>query len=248
MVRNGWRLAVGTLTAIPTPAPTVVDGQVAGLAMILAPLVVAPLGIAVGLLSLTGLPPLVKGVLAVGLLALGTRAFHLDGLSDTVDGLAASYDRERSLTVMKSGTAGPAGVVALILVMGLQTIGFAYLLHGWRGGLLAGVAVVGSRLALATCCTRGVPSARPGGLGDTFTQSVSPVVTAVLWIVLAGTLGAVGRTYGMVWWRGVLGVGVAFGTVGALIAHVRRRLGGVTGDIFGAAIELALAAMLVVLA
>ena len=59
------------------------------------------------------LPTLVTGVLAVAVLALGSRALHLDGLSDTVDGLTASYDRERSLAVMRTGTSGPAGTAAL---------------------------------------------------------------------------------------------------------------------------------------
>ncbi|BBH16207.1 adenosylcobinamide-GDP ribazoletransferase [Nocardioides baekrokdamisoli] len=248
LLLDAWRLAVGTLTAIPMHPPRGVDRRVAGLAIAMAPIAVVPLGAAVGLLALTGLPMLIKGVLAVAVLALGTRAFHLDGLSDTVDGLAASYDRERSLAVMKSGAAGPAGVVALIVVMGLQAIGFAYGLHGWRGGLLAAVAVCVSRLALASCCTRGVPSARPGGLGDTFTQTVPTAVTVLWWTAAAVALTFAAHEAGLDWGRGVLATLVAFHVVVALIIHARKRLGGVTGDIFGAGIELALAGLLVVLA
>ena len=143
MLRNAWLLAVGTLTAIPTAAPRAVDRRIAGLAMILAPLAVLPLGLAVGVIALIGMPAMIKGILAVGVLAVGTRAFHLDGLADTVDGLAASHDRERSLAVMKTGDVGPAGAVALILVIGVQAVGFAYVLNGWRGGVLAMVAVIG---------------------------------------------------------------------------------------------------------
>ena len=248
MLVDAWRLAVGTLTAIPTSPPRVVNRRVAGFAMILAPLAVVPLGIAVGLLALTDLPALIKGLLAVGTLALGTRAFHLDGLSDTVDGLAASYDRERSLQVMKSGTAGPAGVVALILVIGLQAVGFAYVLHGWRGGVLAALAVIGSRVALATCCMHGVPSARPGGLGDTYTGTVPASFAAVAWMAVAGVLAWAGHLAALGWFRGPVAVCAVVVVLRLLISHVRRRLGGVTGDVFGAAIELSLATILVVLA
>jgi adenosylcobinamide-GDP ribazoletransferase len=248
MLLNAWLLAAGTLTAIPTPAPRAVDRRTAGLAMILAPLAVLPLGLVVGAIALAGLPQLLKGILAVGVLALGTRAFHLDGLADTVDGLAASHDRERSLAIMKTGDIGPAGAAALILVLGLQAVGFAYVLDGWRGAVVAVVAVIGSRVALATCCARGVPSARPGGLGDTYTQTVSLPVTTALWAVLAAGLTAAAHGFGLAWWRGPIAVAVAGATVGLLIVHVRRRLGGVTGDVFGASIELALAALLVVLA
>lgn len=155
---DGWRLASGTLTAPPTPPPGRVDQDAARVAMLLAPLAEIPLGLGVTAVGLTGaavgLQPLATALLAVGLLALGSRAFHLDGLSGTVDGLTASYDRERSLAVMKTGTAGPAGVVALVVVLGLQAACLATLLPTPAGPPLAGLAVVVSRCALAVCCAR----------------------------------------------------------------------------------------------
>src|SRR5690606_30061583 len=176
MLLDAWRLAVGTLTAVPVKPPTVVDPQRAGLAMTLAPLAALPLGAAVTLIALTGdaldLPVLVVAMLSLGAAVLGNRAFHLDGLSDTVDGMAASYDRTRSLAVMKTGTSGPAGVVAVVLVLGLQATGLSAVLSlsdSVGAAVLAGCAMCVARVALATCCARRVPSARPGGLGDTST-------------------------------------------------------------------------------
>src|SRR5699024_883691 len=104
---EGWRLAVGTLTRFPVRPPEVIDRGTAGTAMLLAPVTALPGATAVALLVGAGqkgvLPPLVVGVVAVGLLAWLTRLLHLDGLSDTVDGLTASTDRARSLEVMRSG-------------------------------------------------------------------------------------------------------------------------------------------------
>ena len=112
-MRDAWRLAAGTLTAIPVGAPRRVDRRTAALAMVLAPLAVLPLAAVVGLVVWAGhrseVSALGVGVTAVAFLALGSRALHLDGLADTADGLTASYDRERSLAVMRSGAAGPAG-------------------------------------------------------------------------------------------------------------------------------------------
>ena len=136
---------------------------------------------------------LVVALLAVGGLVVGNRAFHLDGLSDTVDGLAASYDPERSLAVMKGGPSGPAGVAAVVLVLTLQAAALAGLLAQPRWGraaVLAGVGVCASRSALALCCARGVRSARPDGLGVTYSQTVSRPVAAAVWVVTAvGTRG-----------------------------------------------------------
>ena len=130
-LRDALLLAVGTLTALRVPAPRSVDRRVAGLAMVLAPLAVLPLGLlVVGVLVLgreNTLPPLATGLLAVGALALGTRALHWDGLSDVADGLTASYSPARSLEVMRTGTSGPAGTLAVVLVVALQAVGFGAL-------------------------------------------------------------------------------------------------------------------------
>ncbi|PUA80223.1 adenosylcobinamide-GDP ribazoletransferase [Nocardioides currus] len=253
MLADSWRLAVGTLTAVPVRPPTTVDRRRAALAMVLAPLAVLPIGLLVAAVGLAGhgldLPSLVTALLAIGAAVLGNRAFHLDGLSDTVDGLAASYDRERSLEVMKSGTSGPAGVVATVLVIGLQAAAVASLLSAsWRGAVVAGAVVCLSRAALAACCMRGVPSAREDGLGATYTQTVPVFVCRLVWLVTGIVLAALAVWIGLPWWRGAVAALVALAAVIVLIARANRRFGGVTGDVFGASIELALAAMLVALA
>lgn len=254
MLRDAWRLAVGTLTAVPVAPPEVVDRRRAGMAMRLAPLAVLPLGLTAAAIVLVGhwlqLSTLVTALLATGAVVVGNRAFHVDGLSDVADGLAASYDRERSLQVMKSGTSGPAGVVATLLVVGLQVGGLASLLGSvpwWRAAVVAGVAVCASRLALALCCLRGVPAARADGLGATYTETISSAVAAVIWVVAAVVLGLVCWWAELPWWRGVFATSLAAVVVALLIVRCVQRLGGVTGDVFGAGVELALAALLVAL-
>lgn len=246
-MRDAWRLAAGTLTALPWPAPRHVDRRVAGWAMLLGPVAVVPLGILVGAVGWLGqrasLPPLAVAVIAVAGLALGTRCLHWDGLADVADGLTASYDRERSLAVMRTGTSGPAGVVTVVLVALLQVAGLIPLLATDRGCLAAGLAVCVSRAALAVACVRPVPSARPDGLGATVARTV-PVPAAVLWWVAgAAALWAV-----LADWRGAVAAAVALAVVVAVLWRAVHRLGGMTGDVLGACVELALAALLVVLA
>lgn len=240
---DAWRLAVGTLTALRVPAPRTLTPAVAGRAMLLAPVAVLPLGLLVAGLGLLGavlsLPPLVVAVLAVGALAAGSRALHWDGLSDVVDGLSASYDRERSLQVMRSGTSGPAGVVATVVVLGTQAAALAPLLTTTRGALVAGLAVCVSRAALVLCCLRGVPGARADGLGAAYVGTVRPVAALALWLGAAALL-VVGAG-----WSGLVAAVLAVVVVAALLHRVVRRFGGVTGDVLGAAVELALAALLV---
>ncbi len=246
---DAWRLATGTLTALRVGGPGEVDRRMAGRAMLLAPVAVIPLGLLVGLIGWAGrqadLPPLVVAFLAVGALAAGSRALHWDGLSDTVDGLTASYSPERSLAVMKSGTSGPAGVVAVVVVLGVQVAALASLLVPTRGFVLAALLVCLSRCALTITCARGVRSARPDGLGVTYTQTVPVPLAAASWLLAVLVSGAVAQWVGLEWWRGGLAPVVAVVVVLALVRRVGHRFGGVTGDVFGAAIELSLAALLV---
>ncbi len=164
------------------PPPSRVDRPVAGLAMVLAPLAVLPLGVVAGALALLGswldLPPLATAYVVLLALALGTRAFHWDGLADTADGLTASYSPERSLEVMRTGPVGPAGVVAVVLVAGLQAAALASVIRHEHGWLALGLLVCASRACLALACVRGVPAARADGLGATHIGAV-PVVGAL---------------------------------------------------------------------
>lgn len=226
-MRDAWRLSVGTLTAVPMHPPAAVTSTTARDAMVLAPLAVVPLGLVVAAVTWAGaragLPALAVAFVAVGALAAGSRALHWDGVSDVADGLTASYDRERSLGVMKSGASGPAGTVAVIVVLGVQVAALAAYVDTVHSALLAGLLVCLSRCALWIVCARPVPPARADGLGVTYARTV-PTPVAVVGALLLGLVPAV--------------------LVVALVHRCVRRFGGVTGDVFGAAVEVALAALL----
>lgn len=248
---DGLRLAWGMLSAVPVPPPRRVDRPVAGVAMLLAPLATLPLLAAwVGCALVArwaAAPPLVTGAVAVALLVLLTRAMHQDGLADYADGLSSSYDRDRALAVMRTGDVGPSGATAIALCLLLQAASLGALAPSWHGVALGAVALVVSRHVLAWGCLRGVPSARPGGLGAMVAGSVAPwQAGAALAVLLAGSglLRAAATPAG--WWHVV--PCAAAGLVGCWLVVERavRRLGGITGDVLGAAIEVSLTLSLVV--
>jgi len=241
---DALRLAFGTLTAIPVPAPAVIDRRSAGRAMVLAPFTQLPLVI---VLLLWGwavreipVPPLLAAAATLVLLTLATRGMHLDGLADTADGLAASYDRQRALQVMRRGDTGPAGAATLVLVLILQVMALAAAMQE-VGPAAAAVAVVAGRLALPICCLRGVPAARPEGLGATVAGSVPrPAAAAAVVIVAAGGFAVAGP-------RGLAAAALAVLAVSVLLARCLQRLGGITGDVLGGCIEAGTTAALVAL-
>ncbi len=240
------RLAVGTLTVLPVRPPQGVGRRVAGLAMVLAPAAVLPLAVAAGLVVWAGdavlAPPLLTAVLAVGVLALGSGGLHLDGLADTADGLAVPGDDARRLEVMRTGDVGPVGAVALVLVLVTQAAAITGVLDRYAGpdaAVTVGLAVVASRGCLAAACARGVPAARGEGLGSTVAGSVPVAGAGLVVVVLAAAALSIDGGHGLG------GVVAALAAAVVVVTQARRRLGGVTGDVLGAVVELALVAYLV---
>jgi adenosylcobinamide-GDP ribazoletransferase len=274
-VTNALRLALGTLTVIPTPPPNEVDRRTGSWAMTLAPLVGAALAVLVGLfLGLLGragagapdirqvlpfeLPwgfgPSLAAVLSIGLLAVLTRAIHLDGLADTADGLGSGKPADEALEIMRRGDVGPFGVVTLVLVLLVQVLALAELVAVGLGFPALLLALVVSRLALPLLCSRGVPAARPDGLGQVVAGSVSRgrlAVAVLLSVAVLVPLSLVSPGWdalgpGVAVRAGVV-AGLALLAAWLLARRAVRRLGGVTGDVLGAGVEVAFTVALMTL-
>lgn len=240
-VIEGVRLALTTLTVAPL-RPGRIDRRVAGVAMSIAPAVGLALGAIVGAIGFgayrLGAPALVAGTLVVAAGVLLTRGLHVDGLADTADALGSYRGADAALDIMKRPDVGPFGVAATVLVLLTQAgAAGAVVTRPWPSALAAVVtATAAGRLAITTGCRRGVPPARPGGLGALVAGTVGwPGLTAGALGVTAVALAAVpGRP-----WQGPLAVGLALTVAVLLVRHAVRRLGGITGDVLGAACELA---------
>jgi adenosylcobinamide-GDP ribazoletransferase len=143
---------------------------------------------------------------------------------------------------MRDGGAGPFAVVTLIITLDAQAVSLSAIVSSGRWGAVV-LAVTAGRAAFAGCCRRGIPAARPQGLGALVAGS-QPAWVPVAWLLAvagAGAFAVPGR-----WWLGPLAVGLAAAGVVLLTAHARKRFGGITGDVLGAACELAATTVLVV--
>ncbi|GHF32439.1 adenosylcobinamide-GDP ribazoletransferase [Streptomyces morookaense] len=247
---DALRFAFGTLTVLPVPL-TRWDRAAARGGMLAAPLA----GLAVGgcaaaaglLLTLLGASPLLAAVATVAVPAVLTRALHLDGLADVADGLGSGKPAADALRIMKQSDIGPFGVVTLVLTLLGQVAALAGLyasgtVHGAVAAVVAGLA---ARCALTLASRRGVPAARPEGLGAAV-AGVVPVPAALtataLSVCAAAATGALLGPYAAVHAAGAL----LFALLAAelLLRRCRTRLGGITGDVFGALAETASTAAL----
>jgi len=192
---------------------------------------------------------LLGAVLCVVGLVLATRALHLDGLADTADGLGSAAPADRALDIMSRSDIGPFGVVAVVLVLLVDVAALDSPDGGvWRPVAALAVAAATGRVAAVLAAHRSLPAARPGGFGAQVAGSVpTGVLVAEIVAVLGFGIGMAALTDASLLGWPLAQLGALLGCA-ALCVHVRRRLGGVTGDVFGALVELGTAATLVGLA
>jgi adenosylcobinamide-GDP ribazoletransferase len=259
-----WRVALSLFTVVPAGVGGDLDDAAAVRAVYWLPVLGAGLGlagsaalvfVAAGQLSVER--QFLGAALAVALLAVATGGLHLDGLADTADGLGSRRPADQALEIMRRSDAGPLGVATLVLVLLIQVSALASLPHGWTGAGWTGTGWTGaSGLVLAAVTSRvavvaatGSPSARPSGFGALVAGRTSAVVRVASVLALLAAVVAAGLALGGPA-AAVRGAGAALAglAVAALVRWAaRRRLGGMTGDVFGAIVELSTATVLLVL-
>jgi adenosylcobinamide-GDP ribazoletransferase len=227
-------LAVRFLTVVPLPGREAQGPSALARAAWWFPVVGLLLGLGLaGALQILGalFPPLVGAVLLVTIWKAVTGGIHLDGLADSLDGLAGP-DPIRRLAIMRDSRIGVFGAVGLILCLLLAVTALADLPVSVRARLVVLAPVVGR---VAPLLVGGwLRPATPGqGLGAAFLAGLSRWA-GPLWCLAGLALGtAVLGPWGAVvaggaWMVAILGAGFA-----------ARRLGGLTGDVLGAIVELA---------
>jgi adenosylcobinamide-GDP ribazoletransferase len=184
------------------------------------------------------LTPFGERIAALGVVALwayATGGLHLDGLADAVDGASGGRgQRERSLEIMRDGRIGPHGALALVLLVLCKWVALERVLA--QGGLDWLLAPVAARFS-CTLLLASFPYARQSGLGSSFAGRVGARELMLGALPLAGGV-LIG---GLELWLSVL-----VGVVAALLwaRRFQRLLGGLTGDVYGACVELCEACVL----
>jgi len=236
---KAFLLALQFLTCLPVSlrfAPSPADWGRSALAY---PLVGLLIGLVLaGLQQLVGhADPLLQAALLTAAWALITGGLHLDGLADSADAWVGGHgDRERTLAIMKDPRSGPAAVSTLALALLLKFAALAALVKAgvWPALLLAPVLGRSALVALLLC----TPYVRPGGMGAAMSAHLPRAAAALaLLLVAAGAL-----------FTGKAGAPAALAACLILRWIMMRRLGGMTGDTLGAAVELTEVAVLVALA
>jgi adenosylcobinamide-GDP ribazoletransferase len=239
---GGLGTAVRYLTIIPVPGGGTARADDLGRAAGWFPVV--GLGLGVVLVGLDRVASAIfPSLLATGVVVTAWKllagGLHLDGFADCLDGLSGR-DRDDRLRIMRDSRIGALGAAGLVLILLLAVTALAGLPADLRYRAVLVAPTIGR--AAPGVLARLFPPVGAEGQGAAFVRAVRPVAvaTGAAFAFAIAALAAGGA--GVAAWIGGLGLALATGR------FVTARLGGLTGDAFGAAVEIAEVAVLLVMA
>jgi len=176
------------------------------------------------------LPHSITNALLVFIAVLLTRALHIDGLADTLDGMMGGYDKQSRLHIMKDSRLGTAGALGIMFLLLVKYVTLNNLFSGEKVAALL-VAPLLARWSQTLMVYRSVYG-REEGMGSAFVghlRGSGMIAASAVAIGLAGWVSGFSAVY--------LVAAVAVFTLLSRWYFIRK-LGGVTGDTIGAVSEL----------
>ena len=245
---RSFLIALQFLTRIPVRLKDTPSERQIAFSQLYYPLVGLLIGVVLILLAwvLQDVPTVLRAAIVLTGWVLISGGLHLDGLADSADAWAGGLDdRDKTLAIMKDPSCGPAGVVSIVLLLLLKFAALHALLEASASASLLSLPLL--VIVIAPMLARSIPSllflttpyVRQNGLGSTLVAGlprrslifvIATVIASVL--LLAGSVGL---------WL-VLAVVVVFILARRLMI---QRIGGVTGDVAGALIEITEVSVLV---
>jgi adenosylcobinamide-GDP ribazoletransferase len=253
--RPAWQTALSLFTIIPVGGDGELGPGDGARAIRWLPAVGLLLGLAGGCVVLgvdavngSGPGRALGAALAVALVAFLTGGLHLDGLADTADGLGSRRSPADALDIMRRSDIGPMGVAALVLVLLVQVAALAAVPRLPLAAAALALAEVTGRVSIVVATE--APAARPGGFGSLVAGQTTAPDRALTVGALGCAVAAAGSLAGGAGLavRGLVAAAAGLAAGALLQSIARRRLGGMTGDVFGAIEELSASAVLVAVA
>ncbi|TEU29838.1 adenosylcobinamide-GDP ribazoletransferase [Acinetobacter seifertii] len=225
-------IALQFLTVLPIELKTIPTAQQNGRAILFYPLVGLIIGGILFIFTclLAKLPIVLLASIILTLWIWLTGGLHLDGLADTADAWVGGFgDKQRTLQIMKDPSCGPIGVLSLVIICLLKFVLIYVLIEQHQTLFLILVPMVGrvvpSILFLTTSYVR------EKGLGRSLTDHLPKIAS---WIITGFVL-----LLSLYWeLQGLIAI-IGFLSSLVYLRHLFiKRIGGITGDTVGAAIEI----------
>ncbi len=226
------------LTRLPVPRVPFAPGSLARSAAFF-PVVGCTLGAGAALLHRLLVPHLSRNTSALAVvlaLVLATGALHEDGLADAADGFGGGRDRDHTLQILRDSRIGSYGALALVFSVLARLLLLASIPLGHVAGYLV---TAGTLSRWSSLPLMALPAARgQDGQGARVARQASRAT------LLAGSLLAAGISFLSLRRAAVVPILLTVAIAALSGRFFLRRIGGVTGDCFGATIQLSEVAVL----
>jgi adenosylcobinamide-GDP ribazoletransferase len=188
-------------------------------------------------MTLAALPQTIVNLLLIALSVLVTRAIHIDGLADTLDGLMGGYDHSSRLAIMKDSRLGTAGALGIFFVLFIKYVSLNNLFESEKVAALLTAPVLArwSQTLMVFKANYG----REDGIGRSFVGHLRASS------LIAATAVAIGLSAFVVVRQDTRSVILIFSLLSCVVLMTFlgrwffvRKLGGVTGDAIGAVSEM----------
>lgn len=231
---KGLLTALQFLTIIPVRQDKHPSDEELGRSMAFFPTIGLLIGLLLVIMNLVLTKYLPEGVLNVLLLitlTITTGAIHLDGLADTIDGIAGGRNREESLAIMKEGRIGALGSVGLIFLILLKYISLSSIPTGLKNQALIAMSITG-RWSMVPMAFFSNYARKENGTGRPFVNFVTAIH------LIAATIMALLINMLLFYIKGIV-ILLLIGMITFMATRFfKQRLGGVTGDVLGATNEV----------
>ncbi|MDD7363727.1 MAG: adenosylcobinamide-GDP ribazoletransferase [Peptoniphilus sp.] len=227
---NSLILAIQFLTRIPVPVRSTFNEKEAGKSLFWFPWISLVMGLIVGYaheLTFDGYP-ILSAFLSLAVMYALSGAIHLDGLMDTADGFLAGKDTERTIEIMHDSKIGTYAVVSVLFVLLGNYSVFASVP---MGAVEVGILFASARMGILTVI-HFFPAIKASTLGTLFKRRAVKRVYGLQWVLLVALILILRDARFLVF----PGVSIVFAVLFG--RHALKKIGGVSGDIFGAVMEL----------
>ena len=234
IILNNFLISLQFLTIINIKTDTPIDEKSFGKSVIFFPLIGAFIGVLLVIISrLTSafLPVSVSDAIVLAVLILVTGGLHIDGFADTVDGFAGGKNKDDILRIMKDSRIGTFGVVGIVMLLLTKYLSIYSLQEDIKYFILIAMPVIG-RWSVLPMGLFFKYARIDGGTGKIFAESIR------LKELIIGTVIVLSIIIPLFRLNGFLMLAVIFIVTLLIGRYSKRKINGITGDVFGATIEI----------
>ncbi len=233
---NSFFIALQFLTIVPVTRSYIANDKQLGYSSLFYPVIGLIIGSTLVLIAqfISSIPIQIQAVIILALWVMLTGGLHIDGLADCADAWVGGLgSKQRSLEIMKDPAAGPIAVVIIVLILLLKWTTIGYLLQKQQFVALLFTPMLG-RLAILILMLF-TDYIRAGGMGEVIVENCPKQTIAA--ISLFGLFGGI-------YYLGILPISLMLMILIIIRHQTNKRLGGATGDVYGATVELIEASIL----